>query len=1781
MSDKTNDNNGGDNGGDGNKENESPQSRGSYNGKNGKYNGGNVSYNINQPYNWKGRNESFGMILALKSEKYEYKTLYSVFIERLKNHAIQEYTHGNDIVSLIENYKDPKDDINDLLPKNPVRLRKKSRKAGSTPQKSRSLSYAKVLTPQDISKVKQEEPVNSESSDDDEDDYSDDEYGEDVQALVVKELVKNHINRLTKLDMNKMKLYGLIWGQLTTGLQEVIKGDEEFTEKDLQFDCIWLLIKCKLTTAGLDERANKYSNYVKAVRQAFTVKQRENETNDAYRKRFDSQVLTLDLVGGNHVMSSPDIMRNIKTNTLSAADIIAEEQRTKAMMLILGADPTRFQSLQESLEEGVLLGRDEYPVSVTQAYELMQSTCPVIAKSSGRFSRFTKGGRFRGGGNLSFAQLGQNSKAVPGRDGRLFEHIKCHGCDTYGHYKNQCPKARDVVLAQFVLSQHELTSINPNWILLDTCSTVSVYCNEHLVHNLKPCQPHQELDIITNGGSETFTSMATANIVPITVHFNPRSLANILSLGDVANIPGARLTMDTEVERAILLHVNGDIIKFHECKDGLYFYDTGAHKHSNATVSPYTSSHSFVQRVDHNKALYSRKQIAGADTARRIQAAIGFPSTEAFKNIVSTNLIRNCGITADDITRADRIYGPPAPILQGKSTRSQPKRLQVQYTPLPLQIQERHANVNLHIDFFYVNGLPFLHTKSETINFLTVQSGKTRNTRSILEGLSTVIKLYNNRGFKVRGIFGDNEFDIANLRTELLPTILHVFAAGEHCPIAERSIRTIKERCRCVCHSVPYKRYTKLMVYGLIDSTIYWLNSFPSKGGASQTISPAGIVTGRNSPDFNNKYIPFGAYAWAYTKTTNTMEMRRVPGIALGPSNEWGGQYFMSLYTGKKIHSYDWVETPIDEDVISRVEELAQSEEQPVIAKNMPLFEWAIGNLIIDKTDDTPSNFLDISEMSENTDEVIEIPQEMTTTQPLEITSNNITLEEPVEIDSDVGEDNLGLDPDTLPSLEKPDTMIINNDVDGDSTTEEDSRVDRVDNDKDLEELYRNMEEMLDEEIRQINDISNEENGDSSSTEQSEYSEKATNDTDENNNNIDNNLRRSTRNNAGKPGPRLLMDMGGKDYKTINYNLLMKKKKMERAKKGVILTTLKKKSNYINKSKDLMNKAVGIILTQQMSAKKGIKKFGEKAVAAMIKEFSQLDQGAFPGKPVIDTIDADSLSREQKAKALEAVNLIAEKRCGRIKGRTCANGSTQRKYLRQDETVASPTVGLESILSTLLVDAHEGRAVGIFDIPGAYLHAEMPKEKLVIMKLRGEFVDIMCEVNPKYKPFVKIENGKKVLYLRVLRAIYGCIESALLWYDLFSSTLAKMGFTINPYDRCVANKIINGKQCTIVWYVDDVKVSHMEEAVVDDIVKVVEEHFGEMKVCKDKTFDYLGMNITITADKKIQIEMKAQIEDAIKSFGEDVQGTVTSPTAKHLFMVDEDCPKLGKEKADIFHSVTAKLLYLEKRARPDIETAVAFLTTRVMAPNHDDWKKLRRVLLYLKCTLDDVRVLGCDDLHHVFMWVDAAFAVHPNMRSQTGGAMSMGWGLIHGKSSKQKLNTKSSTEAELVGVSEYIPYNIWLLNFMGAQGYHIKHNVLYQDNESAIRMERNGRNSCTGNSRHVHIRYFFVKDRIDKGEVSVKYCPTYQMLADYFTKPLQGRMFGIYRDVLMGWKHISTLQSIPSPCMKERVENIAESNKAAKSEKNNLIHGDVSEDTWTKDNFKNNKNKLVSWKDNT
>ena len=140
-------------------------------------------------------------------------------------------------------------------------------------------------------------------------------------------------------------------------------------------------------------------------------------------------------------------------------------------------------------------------------------------------------------------------------------------------------------------------------------------------------------------------------------------------------------------------------------------------------------------------------------------------------------------------------------------------------------------------------------------------------------------------------------------------------------------------------------------------------------------------------------------------------------------------------------------------------------------------------------------------------------------------------------------------------------------------------------------------------------------------------------------------------------------------------------------------------------------------------------------------------------------------------------------------------------------------------------------------------------------------------------------------------------------------------------------------------------------------------------------------------------------------------------------------------------------------------------------------------------------------------YVDAAFAVHKDMRSHTGGFMTMGTGGAYVQSSKQKLNTKSSTEAELVGVDDVLTQVIWTRYFLKEQGYMIHNNVIYQDNQSAIRLKKNGRRSIINRTRHINIRYYFITDRIVKQEESVEFFPTLDMIGDYFTKTLQGSQF--------------------------------------------------------------------------
>ena len=149
---------------------------------------------------------------------------------------------------------------------------------------------------------------------------------------------------------------------------------------------------------------------------------------------------------------------------------------------------------------------------------------------------------------------------------------------------------------------------------------------------------------------------------------------------------------------------------------------------------------------------------------------------------------------------------------------------------------------------------------------------------------------------------------------------------------------------------------------------------------------------------------------------------------------------------------------------------------------------------------------------------------------------------------------------------------------------------------------------------------------------------------------------------------------------------------------------------------------------------------------------------------------------------------------------------------------------------------------------------------------------------------------------------------------------------------------------------------------------------------------------------------------------------------------------------------------------------MAFLTTQVRDTNKEDDKKLARILKYISGTRDLVLTLESDGTGTVKWWLDVAFAVHHDMKSHTVGMMTMGRGDLYSASNKQKLNTKRSTESELVGVDDLMPQILWMRYFVEAQGMKVSDNVVYQDNQSAMKSEKNGRASSGKQTQHINIR---------------------------------------------------------------------------------------------------------------
>ena len=364
------------------------------------------------------------------------------------------------------------------------------------------------------------------------------------------------------------------------------------------------------------------------------------------------------------------------------------------------------------------------------------------------------------------------------------------------------------------------------------------------------------------------------------------------------------------------------------------------------------------------------------------------------------------------------------------------------------------------------------------------------------------------------------------------------------------------------------------------------------------------------------------------------------------------------------------------------------------------------------------------------------------------------------------------------------------------------------------------------------------------------------------------------------------------------------------------------------------------------------------------------------------------------------------------------------------------------------------------------------------------------------------------------------MKSALLFYRKLVADLISIGFVLNPYDPCVANKTIDGKQLTVCWHVDDLFLGHEDPTVVTNFLTWLASRYDtddkKLNVTRGYTHDYLGMNLDFSQSGDVRIDMVPYLTKIIDAFPEKITGVQSTPAGDRLFQTrpPTEATFLPEDQARAFHHTTAQLLFLS-RVRRDIQTTVAFLTTRVKHPDTDDWGKLKRVLKYLHSTRYLRLTLSAESLTNIIWYVDASHQLHEDCKGHTGSILTFGHAATTSSSIKQKLPSKSSCESELIGLFDKVSDILWTRYFLEAQGYTIKTNVVYQDNMSTLSLAKNGYVSSSKRTKHIKAKYFFLKHYHHSGDLDLQYCPTEQMWADVLTKPLQGIKFRLMRSFLM------------------------------------------------------------------
>jgi hypothetical protein len=223
------------------------------------------------------------------------------------------------------------------------------------------------------------------------------------------------------------------------------------------------------------------------------------------------------------------------------------------------------------------------------------------------------------------------------------------------------------------------------------------------------------------------------------------------------------------------------------------------------------------------------------------------------------------------------------------------------------------------------------------------------------------------------------------------------------------------------------------------------------------------------------------------------------------------------------------------------------------------------------------------------------------------------------------------------------------------------------------------------------------------------------------------------------------------------------------------------------------------------------------------------------------------------------------------------------------------------------------------DIANAFVQTEISLDgDKIIMKIRDQLVDILLELCPGvYDDYVIDEGKNKIMHVRMLNALYGMLISSILYYKKFRKDIESIRFEVNPYDICVANRKVNGKQQTVTWHVDDLKSSHVDSRVNDNFAQWCKKTYGSddlghVKVVRGKTHDYLGMILDFTDDGTMKVDMIYYIKGMLEDFPYPIGPTKATPWTEKLLKVNEAPLSSKKSGAAYFHVCDEIYVFVQK-----------------------------------------------------------------------------------------------------------------------------------------------------------------------------------------------------------------------------------------------------------------------------